>query len=201
MIIGQINIEEEESHFFIPLIDTWGLNMRRDPKNRSGQKIEHDTTNCLTYHTNSRDNSPYDKCCPVGIELQANTKTEDQAWCYKPPFTTNQVSHWECEKRAEKSSSRENRYLSNKIMRCAQRRERGSGWLTTRLLLLVGRKKLPAPIPSGRFSWNVPNVSSQSCMAMIPPIVPVSYLFSPRVYIISERFFERLKQFMIDKPE
>ena len=35
IIKGQIRIEEDNVIvFFIPLIDTWGLNMRRDPKKR-----------------------------------------------------------------------------------------------------------------------------------------------------------------------
>ena len=50
----------------------------------------------------------------MGIELQTNTKRENHAWCNNSPFTTNHVSHWEREKRAEESSGRENGYLSNK---------------------------------------------------------------------------------------
>jgi hypothetical protein len=89
--------------------------MRRDPKKGMVFSEMHMVkTNCITYHTNTGDNSPDDKSCPFGIELQANSKTEDQARSDNPPFTTNHVSHGERKKRAEKSSSRENGYLLKK---------------------------------------------------------------------------------------
>jgi hypothetical protein len=89
--------------------------MRRDPKkSKVVRELHMVETNCFTYHTNSRDNSPYDKCCPTGIELQANPKTENHARSDNPPLTTNHVSHWESQKRAKESSSRENGYLSKK---------------------------------------------------------------------------------------
>ena len=44
------------------------------------QRTKHSTNNVTpTYHTNSRDNTPYDENCPMGIELQANAKTENKA--------------------------------------------------------------------------------------------------------------------------
>ena len=84
-------IEESDKHktsegksFFVPQIDTWGLNMRRGPKKKgdNGQRITHwynTNLNRVTYHTNSGDNSPNDKCCPMGIELQPNAKRENHA--------------------------------------------------------------------------------------------------------------------------
>ena len=102
--------------FIIPLIDTWEPNMRQDPKKESVvvKELHMVEQNCFTYHTNSGDNSPYDKSCPFGIELQANSKTENHARCDKTPFTPNHVSHRKREKRAKESSSSENGYLSSK---------------------------------------------------------------------------------------
>ena len=41
--------------------------------------IAHGTADRPTYHTNTGDNSPYDKGWPMGIELQANAERENQA--------------------------------------------------------------------------------------------------------------------------
>ena len=122
MIRSEEEIVVTSSFFFknkyIPLIDTWGPNTTRDPKNKNKKKhkkvlVAHVTSFETAYHTKSGDKSAYHKRCPAGIELQANAKTEDQARCDNPPFTTNHISHREREKCAKESSSRENRYLSS----------------------------------------------------------------------------------------
>jgi hypothetical protein len=117
----------------------------------------------FTYHTNSRDSSPYDKCCPTGIELQANPKTENHARNDNPSLTTNHVSHREREKRAEENSSGENGYLLSKVKHSDGDGTR-QGKMTNHKTFAVDweEKELSAPIPAARFAWNVPNVTNQS---------------------------------------
>ena len=71
------------------------------------------------------------------IELQADPKRENYAWCNNTPFTANHVSHRERENRAKESSSRENGYLSNKAntqmkkitgIESARERQGEGGW-------------------------------------------------------------------------
>ena len=74
----------------------------------------HGTRKFPTYYANTGDNLPYDKRCPMGVELQTYAKTENHARYDNPPFTANHVSHWEREKRPKEGPSRENGYLSSK---------------------------------------------------------------------------------------
>ena len=65
----------------------------------------------------------------MGIELQANAKTENKAWSDKTPFTANHVSHRKREKRAKESSGWKNGYLLKQVrwnrgVGASQRKER-----------------------------------------------------------------------------
>jgi hypothetical protein len=46
-IEGQLHIESNVNYFFIPLIDTWGLNMRRDPNKKKDRGW---SENCTRYN-------------------------------------------------------------------------------------------------------------------------------------------------------
>ena len=90
----------------------------------------------------------------MGIELQANSERENQAWYDNSPFTANHVSHREREKRAKESSSRENGYLSSKSkqsdvsvksLRRSAPKEKGAGITNHKTFLVSWEVKVVNP--------------------------------------------------------